>query len=129
MHDYSDEELSAIYELGRLYFEMGYFAPAERVFNGLSAVDNGSTPARLGVGLVKLETGLYQEAAAHFRVCLQNDICPSSSKLALCATYIAVREISRARSILSEIRKSGELSAASPDVKRFYEALTIRCSE
>ncbi len=35
---YSQTELNSIYELGRLYYEMGYFAPAERLFTGLSAV-------------------------------------------------------------------------------------------
>ncbi len=130
MSEYSGEELSSIYELGRMYFEMGYFAPAERIFNGLCAVGEPRTPARLGLGLVKLERGLYQEAAAHFRAALQVPGCSLQSKLGLCAAFVAVGEISRARSILTEIGKSGELSSdTDAEVRRLFEAFAIRCSD
>ena len=60
--DYTKEMLSAAYELGRLYFESGYFVPAERIFSGLAAVDRGLTPSRVGLGLIRLEKGQFQEA-------------------------------------------------------------------
>ena len=99
MPEYTSEELTSIYELGRLYFEMGYFAPAERIFSGLAAVDDDRTPSRLGLGLVKLERGLYQEAAVHFRAALQSNTYTLQSKLGMCAAFVAVGEVSRARSI------------------------------
>ena len=60
MKEYPEPILRAIYELGRLYYEMGYFAPAERVFAGLASIDKGSTASDVGLGLVKLECGLYR---------------------------------------------------------------------
>ena len=127
---YSNEELSSLYELGRLYFEMGYFAPAERVFNGLCAVGEGRTPARLGLGLVKLERVLYQEATIQFRNALQLTSSSLQAKLGLCAAFIAIGEISRARTILAEIAKSAELNEQTDaEIRRLFEAFVIRCSE
>lgn len=130
MSEYTNDELFSMYELGRMYFEMGYFAPAERIFNGLSAVDEDRTPSRLGLGLVKLERGLYQEAAVHFRAALQSGVYPLQSKLGMCTAFIAVGELSRAKSILAEIAKGSEVDAQTEsELRKLYEALAIRCSE
>lgn len=128
MSDYSSEELATIYELGRLYFEMGYFAPAERVFSGLSSVDDFRTPARIGLGLVKLERGLYQEASTHFRAALQSGSFELQAKLGLCASFVAAGELSRTQSILGEISKSVEDGQElEPEERKLFEALIIRC--
>ena len=127
MSEYSNDELAAIYELGRLYFEMGYFAPAERIFGGLSSVDDARTPARIGLGLVKLERGLYQEAATHFRLALQSGSFELQAKLGLCASFIAAGELGRAQSILGEISKSLENGQdLEAEEKRLFEALILR---
>lgn len=128
--DYSRAELAAIYELGRMYFEMGYFAPAERVFAGLAMLDDGVTPARLGLGVVKLERGLFEEAVGHFRASLENAAVQLEAKLGLCACFLAVGELARAKSILSEI--AAEIDGRrgiDPEVQRLYEAFVIRCNE
>ena len=125
---YSDSELFAIYELGRLYFEMGYFAPAERIFSGLAAVDGGRTPARCGLGLVKLERGLYEQSQDQLRLALQDRVYPTQAKLGLVAVFIAVNEIPRAKSMLvelaAELEKSEELD---PALRSLWEAFAIRC--
>lgn len=125
--DYSKEELIAIYELGRLYFEMGYFIPAERIFSGLAAVDsNGCTCARLGLGLVKLEQGLYQEAVTQLRAALQQTTWEIPTKLSLCASFIASDEEQRARSLLLEVSKAVESGKAiDPEQRKLLEALRL----
>jgi len=127
--DYADEQLKAIYELGRLYFEMGYFAPAERIFAGLSVVDGAQTPARLGLGLVKLERGLYQEAAVHFRNVIQSGRFTLQAKVALASAFLAAGEFNRAKSMLGEISKeAGAQLAQDTEMRILWEALVIRCS-
>ena len=129
MMDYADEQLKAIYELGRLYFEMGYFAPAERIFAGLSVVDGAQTPARLGLGLVKLERGLFQEAAVHFRNVIQSGRYTLPAKVALASAFLAAGELTRAKSMLGEISKeAGPQLAQDTEMRILWEALVIRCS-
>lgn len=127
MNEYSEEELASLYELGRLYFEMGYFAPAERIFSGLANVDNGRTPARLGLGLVKLERGFLQDATSHFRQVLQSGAYEAQAKIALGASFIAGGDLTRAQSILGEVTKTIE-EGRSLDVeeRRLFEALLLR---
>ncbi|MCB0324286.1 MAG: hypothetical protein KDD69_11970 [Bdellovibrionales bacterium] len=125
---YSNEELAGIYELGRMYFELGYFAPAERIFNGLVVVDEGRTPARLGLGLLKLERGLYQEAGTHFRSVLESKSYEVQAKLGLCAAFVAAGDLVRAKSILDELAKTLERNPGTePEVRRLFQAYVARC--
>ncbi len=129
--NYPSEQLVALYELGRLYFEMGYFAPAERVFAGLVAVDAGFLPARIGLGAVKLERGLFQESIGHFRAVVQdatssgvagqnlgaqggqqpdrsiqvNSAYRLVGKVGLVAAFLGTQDATRAKSLLAEVAK------------------------
>lgn len=125
---YAPEQCAALYELGRLYLEMGYFVPAERIFSGLVAVEGDFLAARLGIGAVKLERGLFQEAAAHFRTALQAG-GPHSllSKVGLVAAFLGMQDVVRARSLLSEVAKDlGEKRDLDPDVRTLIEAFAVR---
>ena len=125
---YAPEQCVALYELGRLYLEMGYFVPAERIFAGLVAVENGFVPGRLGMGAVKLERGLFQEAAAHFRAALQvGGVHVLHAKVGLVAAFLGMQDVVRARSLLSEVAKEiGEKRDLDPDVRTLIEAFAIR---
>lgn len=123
--EYSRDELAAIYELGRLYYEMGYLTAAERVFNGLSCVDNAQTPARVGIALVKLERGSYDDAVEQFRCALRTPAGELPAKVGLCATLVAMGNVPRAAELLQEIRP--EMAQQSPEVARIFEAYCIRC--
>lgn len=125
---YSRTDLTAIYELGRLYYEMGYFAPAERIFAGLCAVDGAQTPSRLGLGLVKIERGLIEESMVQLRQALQSGLCPLETKLGLCASFIAAGDIERARSLLTQIEtEHREELSFNLACKTLWEAYVIRC--
>ena len=122
---YSRDQLIALYELGRMYYEMGYFTPAERIFNGIAILDEQAAPARLALGLLKLERGLHAEAATHFRSVLQHDAYAFQAKLGLCLSFLRAGERSRARSVLAEIVKSsGGVEATEPEVGTLFGALT-----
>ena len=119
---------SSAYELGRMYYEMGYMAPAERIFGGLANTDEGSTPSRIGLGIIKLEGGLYEEAAYYFRASLENGNFMLQARLGLCCCFLASRETSRAISTLQQINKEHESELVhNPAMTRLWESLYIRC--
>lgn len=125
---YSGEELAAIYELGRLYFEMGYFPAAERIFSGLSAIDGGFTPARIGLGLLRIENGQYNDATTFFRGELPDGNYKIEAKLGMCAAFMALGEVPRARSLLGQIDKDFQaVKNLNPELQRLWQAFAIRC--
>ncbi len=127
MADYAKEELTAIYELGRMYYEMGYLTPAERVFGGLAAVDNGQTAARIGLALVKIERGLYQDAITQLRLALQLADWEIQVKLALCAAFFGSGEAQRAQSVLGEVARAINSGAVvDHDVQKLLTAFMRR---
>ena len=125
---YGKEQLRAVYELGRMYFEMGFFVPAERIFAGLAAVDAGTTAARLGLGLLKLERGLFQESTVYFRAALQANTFPLEAKLGLVAAFIGLGEHPRARSLLGEVARDIQAQPnIDAEVRTLAEAFAERC--
>ena len=120
--------LSNIFELGRMYFETGFFAPAERIFNGLLAIDPAATPSRLGLGLVKLELGHFSEAATLFRQCLDANEYEMRAKVGLACCFLAKLENSRAESLLREVRRAemDGIVSFSAEEQRLLEALVLR---
>lgn len=125
---YSNEELISIYELGRMYLEMGYYTPAERIFNGLCVVDSGTTPGRVSLGVIKLERGLFEESAQHFKRALQEGYYPLQAKLGLSVAFIGQGDISRAKSVLVQVASELEKSNGTPaELRTLWEALALRC--
>ena len=102
---YTEEQLNAIYQLGVVYFESGFFTPAERLFNGLLRVDGGTTPALVGIGLIKLERGLFDEASSFFRASLEQGSNIVQARLGLAFAFLASGESTRVRSLLTQIDK------------------------
>lgn len=130
MADYSEDLLKSICELGRLYLEMGFFVPAERIFNGLIVIEPGLSCARLGLAIVKLERGLYAEASSQFRLAMQSEQFQIYSKLGLCCCYLAQKDLKRASSILQETR--GDITSKAQgevELMRLYNALRARVEE
>lgn len=128
MADYTREMLSAVYELGRLYFESGYFLPAERIFSGLAAIDRGLTPARIGLGLIRLEKGQFQDAIPHLRAGLQGSLYVPEAKVALALSFIGLGETQRAHSLLLELAREPVLND-NRELRSLYEAAMLRCSD
>ena len=130
MESYTQSQLLDIYELGRLYFEMGYYYSAEKIFAGLTAVDEGHTPAAIGWGLIKLERGQFEEAAGLLRQVGQASDFKNQGRLGLALTFIGQGEIERARILLSQIEQ--ELNRAPEihtDLLKVNTALLARCGQ
>ncbi len=107
--EYRAELLGGLFALGKLYFEMGYLTPAEKIFSGLVVVDlNWQTPARLGLGLIRLEFGNLEEAGVQFRRALEVGTEGMASKLGLISVFVAQGEAARAQSLLNEVGRELE---------------------
>lgn len=119
--------ISAMYELGRLYFESGFTSAAERIFHGLCAFEPTFTPGWLGTGILRLERGQFNEALSALRDAIQHGRYVLEAKLALCGAFIALGEFRRAASILQELAKASSAPDVDPDITRLWQAFTERC--
>ena len=125
---YSKQNLSAIFSLGRLYLEMGYYVPAEKIFSGLIAVDGGSTAAKLAMGVLKLEQGHPQEAGNYFRAALAEEVFSLQAKLGIAASFVSAKEIARALSMLQELAREVDKDSVSAEMRTLWVALKARCA-
>ena len=116
--------LAAVYELGRLYFEMGYLVAAERIFQGLVAVEPEFAPAILGVAVTRVERGAHEEGGQFFRRVLTNPTYSLSAKVGLAAAFVRGRDYVRAMSLLQEIPVD---TAVAEGLEGFRAALISRC--
>ena len=125
--EYTDELLSAIYSLGILYLEMGYFTPAEKIFLGLNSIDSTKTPASLGLGVIKLEQNLQQESANFFRMASDTDKYSVIGKIGMAFSFLASGEFARALSIIGEIKSENEITNFPAEQRALIEAISDRC--
>jgi hypothetical protein len=129
--EFQGEELNAIYALGRLYYELGYLSASERILAGLTEIDDGFTPARVALGVIKLESGKAEEAIQVFRSSAKSprradDIF--SGKLGLVAAFLFLGDIERATSLLREVQADvAKGTNHNPGLRRLFEAFAVRC--
>ncbi len=128
--EYSEDQLLSIYTLGKMYLEMGYFVPAERVFSGLVKIDkNFDTPANVGLGLLRLYKGQHQESTAFFRLLLQSPKFSLFAKLGLAAAFLGLKEFSRARLLLLEVQSEYKKRQINDtQIKSLIDAFYICCN-
>lgn len=138
---FTTDEFIGIYELARLYYEMGFLTASERILNGLVLCDEGATPSRGALGLVNLETGKADEAVSQFRASVKSprriDDVPVG-KLGLIAAFLSVGDIERAGTLVSESesdlnqlvnegRNSGVIVPRSDELQELWHAFALRC--
>jgi tetratricopeptide (TPR) repeat protein len=125
------QELGAIYGLARLYYEMGYLSASERILNGLVEIDEGQTPSRVALGVVKLESGRPEEAIQMFRTAVkfprrQED--QVAGKLGLVASFLYMGDLERGKLLVREIQQDMEQNVvATASLRNLWEAFAIRC--
>ena len=124
---YSTKQKESLYALGRMYLELGYLIPAERIFNGIVSVDKDFAAAGLGLGMARLERGLQEEAVSAFRQVLEVEGYAFEARLGMCLAFIAQGEEDRAASVLKELYSSGMISSAAGAQRVFYDSLRKRC--
>ena len=109
-------------------YSIGHLEPATDIFRGLTVVDGGATPAKVGLGLIALEGGGYAEATTLFRSALQDGRFSIQARLGMSAVFVAQGEFSRARSLLLQLEQEmAKQSSADPEMARIWETLVLRC--
>jgi lipopolysaccharide biosynthesis regulator YciM len=102
MSELTHQTLGGIYALARMYMESGFYTPAERIFAGLVEIDQGATPAALGLAYTKFQREKYQEAIAIYKSLAQSGIYTYEARVGLACCFIATGERPRARTILED---------------------------
>ena len=138
---FTSDELVGIYELARLYYETGYLTAAERILNGLVLIDEGLTPSRGALGVVKLESGKSDEAVIEFRVAAKSPRRGDEilvGKLGLIAAFLSVGDLDRAATLVmesesdlsqisNEARDSNLNGQRAGELGELWQAFAFRC--
>ena len=125
--DYKPDQIIGLYELGRLYYEMGIFPSAEKIFAGLIAIQATAAPCYVGLGLIKLERGQYEEAEQCFREALKNKDFELEAKFGLTLVFLATNELGRAKVLLNQMDPIFRNSSNNdPILRNLREALMLR---
>lgn len=124
---YSEEEITSIYELGRLLIENGSLKQAESIFQGLIEVAPEFVPGWLGLAYLHIhqnnsETGLITAQQA---VRLDAESCEAMLFLVIC--LLSTGDYQSAGSYLGEIGDRVESgSIDNPNVIRLFRAQMAR---
>ncbi|MCC6931963.1 MAG: tetratricopeptide repeat protein [Deltaproteobacteria bacterium] len=103
MANYSSNELKEIYRIAKLYYEMGYIVPAEKLFWGIVSVRDDFFEAHLGLGVIYLEKGQVDDAAKHFRRAMTTEQFAVEAKIGLALSFIATSSLARAQALLAQM--------------------------
>ena len=124
---YSDEEVSRIYELGRLCLENGDVKKAEAVLTGVTQIAPDYAPAWLAMSYVQL-LGKNQDAAFQAaRQAYKADPNSVEAMLFLISCLLSHHDYNTAGTYLGEVAERIESGAVShPNVVRFYRTQLAR---
>lgn len=87
------------------------------------------TPATIGIGLVKLERGLFEEATSFFRTALDKDIDPLQARIGLAYAFLGCGENVRVSSLLAQIEREHQAELElDPNLRSMWETLAIQVS-
>ena len=124
---YSDEELSHIYELGRLFLENGQIKRAESIFTGVSEVAPDFPAAWLGLAYIQIINASYESACRYARIVLQLDPDNVAAMLYLVPCLLSLGDLNSAGTFLGEVGERIENGSVSdPDFVRFYKMQLVR---
>ncbi|NDC37154.1 MAG: hypothetical protein EBZ48_03775 [Proteobacteria bacterium] len=124
---YSEDEVAAVYELGRFCLENGDLRRAETIFLGLSEVAPDFAPAWLGVAYVRVHAKEWDSAIAASRQALRIDPECAEALLFLVTCLLSASDFNSAGTYLGEfgdLVESGQVD--SPVALRFYKAQLAR---
>lgn len=124
---YSDEEISNIYELGRLYLESGNIKAGENIMRGLTEIAPGFNPGWFGLSYIQSMNKNHDAAIAAARQALRNDQNSVEAQLFLVSYLLTVGDFNSAGTYLGEV---GEIidtrSIENQNIVRFYRAQLAR---
>lgn len=124
---YSDEEVAAVYDLGRFCLENGELRKAEVIFLGLTEVAPDFALAWLGVAYVRVHSKEWDAAIAASRQALRVSPECAEALLVLASCLLSASDFNSAGTYLGEfgdLIESGQVE--NPVALRFYKAQLAR---
>lgn len=124
---YSDDELNAIYALGRLQLELGNIRQGESIFNGLNEIVPDYVPSWLGTACCHVLNKNFDAAVFASRQAVRIDPENAPGLLLLSAALLATADYSGAGTVLGEISERISAGTVSdPHCIRFFRGLLER---
>ncbi len=124
---YSDEEISHLYELGRLSLEGGDIRRAEAIFVGLTEVAPDFSSAWLGLACIHMQNRNWESALQCTRAALKVDQNSAAAMLYLVTCLLTTGDFSSAGTYLGELGEMIESgSLEDPQLLRFYRMQLAR---
>lgn len=124
---YSDDEITAIYELARLSFETGNLKRAELIGSGLTVIAPDFIPSFILLAIINAFNSNYDKVVEMTQQILKRDANNLEAQLLVASVYINTGNYTMAGTILGEIseriRKGVELN---PILKRFFDLQLAR---
>ncbi|MCO6431223.1 MAG: tetratricopeptide repeat protein [Deltaproteobacteria bacterium] len=124
---YSEEEVSSIYELGRIYLENGNLKAAEAIMQGLTEVVPDFSPAWLGLCYIQVFSNNYDAALLAARRAHTADPASPEALLFLISCLLSSGDYHAAGTYLGEIGEKIEGGGITdPEIVRFFRAQLAR---
>ena len=105
---YSDEEVLCIFELGRLYIEIGEFVKAEEIFLGLIEIAPQYTPAWLGISYIEVSRKKYESAIKYLIQALSLNKDSIEVQIFLIVCTLSTKDFQSAGTYLGEVQEKIE---------------------
>jgi Flp pilus assembly protein TadD len=124
---YSDDEVTDIYRLGKLWLETGQHKRAESIMSGLNDVAPNFAPAWLGTAFLRSVIGNYDGALIAITTALRLEPESAEVMLYLVALSMTVGDMSTAGTYLGEVGEAIEQGkVANQNVIRLYRMQLAR---
>jgi hypothetical protein len=123
---YSDSELQAIFEVGRLHIVAGEIGAGEAIFRGLSEVSADYLPAWLGIAYARYLEGDFEAGLQAARQAIRIEPNSISGLLMLVNGLLCTEDINSAGAFLGEVREQLEVSTPSAEHRKLYKMLLAR---
>ena len=123
---YSDSEIQALFEIGRLHLVAGDLGAAEAIFRGLADLSTEYLPAWLGIAYVKYLEGDFEAGLHAARQAMRVDPNSISGLLMLINGLLCTEDINSAGAFLGEAREQLEVSVPPVEHRRLYKMLLAR---
>jgi Flp pilus assembly protein TadD len=124
---YTDDELSSIFALGRLFLECGNFTKAYSVLRGVAEVAPDYLPAWLGLGYICIMNGDYEQALAMTSQVLRREPSDPQAMLMTVICSLSTGDLNNAGTYLGELKDGidGD-SITEPTLIRLYSSQMVR---
>jgi Flp pilus assembly protein TadD len=123
----SEEEVKAIYALGRLFLESGSFVRAATILKGLNELAPDFIPAYLGLGYIYLVNGEFSQAVAQSTQVLRREPANPEGMLMNVIGSLCTGDINSAGTYLGELKDLIEAGTVlNPQLVRLYRLQLVR---